>query len=100
MAAVCCIRKEMIKNKSKEYRERSESRKRQHENYAEAVQVGATYDSSGATGATTQSPDITPLTTEEMKLIITTIMSAVIYLNIWRHWSQDLTKRIEMRCIN
>ena len=69
----------MIKNKNKEYRERSKSRKRQQESYAAATRAGATYASSGATGATTQSPDITPLTAEETKLIVTTIMSAVVY---------------------
>ena len=79
LAAACRIRKEIIKNKSKEYRERSKSRKRQQESYATAVRTGATYATSSATSAATQNPDITPLTAEETKLIITTIMSAVVY---------------------
>ena len=79
LAAACRIRKEIIKNKSQEYRERSKSRKRQQESYATATRTGATYANSGATSTVTQNPDITPLTTEETKLIVTTIMSAVVY---------------------
>ena len=79
LAAACRIRKEIIKNKSKEYRERSKSRKRQQESYATAVRTGATYASTSATNAATQNPDTTPLTAEETKLIVTTIMSAVVY---------------------
>ena len=79
LAAACRIRKDIIKNRSKEYRERSRSRKRQQQSYAAATRAGITFGDAGSTGAPTQSAGITPLSSEETKNIVTTILSAVVY---------------------
>ena len=80
LAAACKIRKELIKRRSKEIRERSKSRSRQEGGqgfagafgYADAVRTGPS--DGGRKQETT-----TPLTKDETKNMLTVIMSAIVY---------------------
>ena len=80
LAAACKIRKELIKKRSKEIRERSKSRNRQGgdrgyigtQSYAEAM--GA-----GTAGGGREQETTTPLTKEETKDMLNIIMSAIVY---------------------
>ena len=80
LASACRIRKDLIKKRSKEIRERSKSRNRQGGaqssvgafSYAEAARTGAPGE--GRRQETTN-----PLTKEETKDMLTIIMSAIVY---------------------
>ena len=75
LAAACKIRKELIRKRSKEIRERSKSRNRQG---GTQDPLGAQSYSAAATGI--RRPVTTsPLTKEETKEMLTVIMSAIVY---------------------
>ena len=75
LAAACKIRKELIRKRSKEIRERSKSRNRQG---GTQDPLGAQSYSAAATGI--RGPVTTsPLTKEETKEMLTVIMSAIVY---------------------
>ena len=80
LAAACKIRKELIKKRSEEIRERSKSRNRQGgdqgyvgtQSYAKAMRAGTA-------GGGREQETTTPLTKEETKDMLTIIMSAIVY---------------------
>ena len=80
LAAVCKVRKDLIKKKSKEIRERSKSRTRQgaQQDFAGARSFAAAAGA-GSEGSTRGQETIAPLTKEETKDMLTVIMSAIVY---------------------
>ena len=80
LAAACKIRKEIIKKRSKEKRDRSKSRTRQEgtQGFAEA-QSYAVMAGTGGGGARKEPETTTPLTKKETKDMLTVIMSAIVY---------------------
>ena len=80
LAAACKVRKDLIKKRSKEIRDRSHSRSRartatHYATYSAAIQPGA----SEIRGPGTRQMDEPMMSKEESKLMMTTIMSAIIY---------------------
>ena len=80
LAAAYKVRKDLIKKRSKEIRDRSRSRSRartatHYATYSAAIQLGA----SETRGPGTRQMDEPMMSKEESKLMMTTIMSAIIY---------------------
>ena len=81
LAATCKVRKDLIKQKSSEIRDknRSQSQQNQYQSYASAVTTVNTGINATRGGGTGGGGGMPGLTKKETKDIITTIMSAIVY---------------------
>ena len=101
-AAACKIRKDLIKQKSGEIREknRSQSQHNQYESYAEATNANAGNDAKRGMGASVGG-GLHGLTMKETKDIITTIMSAIVYTHyVEAKGPGSFKKKICLKCIS